>query len=110
MRVLIVDDSPVILKALTAWLHHAGHETAEASNVAEAVPLIPYVDAVICDGLGGAWKTVRHEVGKDAPFVLFAGDTELWSDALALDIPAVLKGDTWAELLAAIGGPAGAAK
>ena len=65
--------------------------------------MIPYVDAVICDGLWGeCWAVERECAAEGKAFVLFTANEELWADAQAREIPAVMKPAGVTELLGAL--------
>lgn len=59
MHILIVDDDEATREVLTESLRLAGHLTATVPRAEAALPMVPYVDAVICDELeGGCWDVL----------------------------------------------------
>jgi DNA-binding NtrC family response regulator len=101
MRVLICDDEPMLCECLCASLQMRGHSSVSAASVSEARPMLPYVDGVICDGLGGRWMDLLHDVKKSQPFVLYTGDSEMVDDAKSIGIQAFLKGEVKIDTLLA---------
>lgn len=109
MRILLVDDSPVILDLLAESLRLHGHDSAEASSAAMALPMLPYMDAAIVDGLNGQGMRVLSACeARGLPAVLYSGNEETVVLAQRLGFTAVLKPASIKELLAALGQAAGA--
>jgi DNA-binding response OmpR family regulator len=103
MQILVVDDEPAIREVLREALRLEGHTTAACESAEMAVCLLPYVDAVICDGLGGAcWDVVDAAVGAGKPFCLYTGDDEIMHEAALVCVPFVSKPARVGELLAAL--------
>ena len=53
-EILIVDDHPATRECLTELFRLHGHQTAACGSVEAAQVMLPYVEAVVCDGLDGA--------------------------------------------------------
>jgi two-component system chemotaxis response regulator CheY len=92
MRVLIIDDSVVMLKIVESALRHAGLETAEiltAPNGAEALATLETLamqgetlDLIFCDvhmpvldGLGFLIEKPRRNLAPDVPVVMITADS-----------------------------------
>jgi len=104
MQILVVDDEPSIREGLRDALRLAGHTTAACESSEMAICLLPYVDAVICDGLGGAcWDVVDAAVGAEKAICLFTGDEEIQHEAAMVCVPCVAKPAGVGELLVALG-------
>jgi DNA-binding NarL/FixJ family response regulator len=105
MQILVVDDEPVIREVLREALRLAGHRTAACESAEMAVCLLPYVDAVICDGLNGTcWSVVDAAVVAGKALCLYTGDDEIQHEAALVGIPCVAKPRGVGELLDALGG------
>jgi len=103
MQILVVDDEPEIREAMREALRMAGHTTASCESAEMAVCLLPYVDAVICDGLGGAcWSVVDAAVGAGKGICLYTGDDEIKHEAWLACVPYVAKPGGVGELLATL--------
>lgn len=103
MQILVVDDDPAILDGLRESLRLSGHMTAACGGAAMAVAMLPYVDAVICDGLGGAcWPVVDAAVESGKEICLYTGDEEIQREATLVGVPCVAKPRGVRELLAAL--------
>ena len=111
MRILVVDDSPLCLEVLTAALEQVGHAVVAASNAPDALPLLPYVDACICDGLNGAcWDVLDRCKLLHVPCVLYSGDSDKCDQAEAMGVPGVLKPAPIKMVLAKLGREVGMIK
>ena len=107
MQILVVDDEPAIREGLREALRLEGHTTAACESAEMAVCLLPYVDAVICDGLGGAcWDVVDAAVGDEKAICLYTGDAEIQHEAAMVCVPCVAKPRGVGELLEALTGSA----
>ena len=84
--VMVIDDEPAVLKAMTAQLEAWGHKVVAAASIDEAVKMVGKKkrapDLIIADyrlGKGEtgdkAIKVIRKKLGSDVPGVLFSGDT-----------------------------------
>lgn len=105
MQILVVDDEPAVREVLREALRLSGHMTASCDSAEMAVAMLPWVDAVICDGLGGAcWSVVDAAVDADKPICLYTGDDELQHEATLIGVPCVAKPRGVGDLLAALEG------
>lgn len=105
MQILVVDDEPEIREGLREALRLAGHTTAACESAEMAAALLPYVDAVICDGLYGAcWSVVDAAVSAEKPICLYTGDDEIQHKAALTGVPCVAKPCGVGELMAALDG------
>jgi CheY-like chemotaxis protein len=103
MQILVVDDEPEIREAMREALRMAGHTTASCESADMAVALLPYVDAVICDGLGGScWSVVDAAVAAGKAICLYTGDDEIQHEASLVCTPCVAKPRDIGELLSAL--------
>ena len=103
MQVLVVDDEPAIREVLRESLRMHGHQVATCESADVAVQLLPYVDAVICDGLDFAgFKVVVWANRFEKPVVLYTGSDEIATAAAAGSIPCVRKPGSIGDLLAAL--------
>jgi DNA-binding response OmpR family regulator len=85
MRVLLVDDDPILRMDLAEHLHAIGHDVIEASNGQDACRLIEHPDhigmlvtdlhMVGADGVAVAVKARRHH--PDVPVLFITGRTDL---------------------------------
>ena len=108
-RILVVDGDPMLRECLIAGLQHHGHRTYDASSSRDAVPLVEYADAVICDGLNGFFCGVSDECEKNhIPFLLYSGDADLVDDAKEMGISALLKPAPIKQILSTLGQAVGA--
>lgn len=102
-QVLIVDDDPATRECLTELFRLRGHETAACASAEAAIAMLGWVDAVICDGLGGACFRVvaqAEEHGKAA--VIYTASDAVQETAAKLHVPCVLKPGGVAALLEAL--------
>lgn len=81
MRVLIVEDDPSLITALTLVLEHSGHRVLTAERIADAREVLhtQQVDAVLIDaGVQGGGRAFWEELQGSAPYrgrtVLLSGD------------------------------------
>jgi CheY-like chemotaxis protein len=110
MQVLIVDDCQSIREVLCESLRLSGHQTAACESAEAALHLLPYVDAVICDGLDfDGFRVVARASRLGKPVVLFTASHEIADAAAVGRIPCVLKPAGVEALLEALDLPAGAA-
>ena len=103
LTILIIDDEPAIRVTLSALLRAQGHLTASVESAELALPMLPYVDACVCDGLDGAWRVVWlacRETG--TAFVLYSGDPDCLAEADAAGVACVRKPGGVEEILAAV--------
>lgn len=103
MIILVVDDHEATRSCLAEALRARGHEIASCESAEAAVSLLPYVDAVICDGLeyaGFAVVAQANRLGK--PVVLYTGNDAIAHAAAVGRIPCVLKPGSVPALLAAL--------
>lgn len=92
MRVLLVDDDPSIREVLAEGFRLHNLDVAVAGDAEAGCCMVPYVDAVVCDGLDGGWRrvcTVALNFGKRA--VVYSGDWDALDGAKRLGIPVVNK-------------------
>jgi CheY-like chemotaxis protein len=111
MEILIVDDDTATRECLTELFRRQGHQTAACGSVEAAQAMLPYVDAVICDGLNGRWLNVviaAETLGR--PAVLYTGDSDLADDARDAGVSVVLKPGSVEELIEALRQPVEAAR
>jgi len=91
-RVLIVDDEYALRDCLTDIVRWDGYLTGHAGSAAEALPMLPHFDAVLCDGLEGDWELVAKEAARlGVRFVLLSGDVEAQQAAAAMGCTVVRK-------------------
>lgn len=103
MIILVCDDERATRECLTEALRLQGHQTAACSSVEAADPMIPYVDAVICDGFsGGCFDLVVTCELRNIPLVVYTGDAEIADAADAVGVRHALKPAGVEELLAAL--------
>jgi DNA-binding response OmpR family regulator len=110
MHILIVDDEPAVLNTFALLLRLEGHAVATADSAEVAIPMIPYVDACLIDGLHGSGLglcAIAEAQGKRA--VLCSGDPDTCEKARLLGFGAVEKPARAAEILEALGCEAGVA-
>ena len=103
LTILIIDDEPAIRVTLSALLRAQGHLTASVESAELALPMLPYVDACLCDGLDGAWRAVEPAcrwAGKR--FVLYSGDEDTLEEAMSAGVMFVRKPALIEALLAAL--------
>ena len=96
-RVLVVDDDPAICRVLTRLLDREGCEvraalSAEYAAVHMSAP--EKIDAIICNGLDGAWRQVA-DLAHDAkvPIVIYSGSQSIITKANNSGLPTLQKGD-----------------
>ncbi len=98
MRLLIVEDEPVMMKALWDWFVFDGVEVLEAANAETALELLDQADAVLCDGwfpyqnrFQKSWALIYGAARKkEKRFVLMSGDVDLIERARARGVAAAL--------------------
>jgi CheY-like chemotaxis protein len=97
LRILVVDDDPIIAESLPAMLEFLGHWAQAATRGQEALELLDgglQVDVVVLDhnmpGLSGAETLVGlRERRPDLPVILSTGYLEASVEALADSLPRV---------------------
>lgn len=103
MHILVVDDASAIRDGVCEALRRQGHQTAACDGAAVAATMVPYVDAVICDGLDFAGFAVVARASRlDKPVVLYTGSDAIATAAVAGRIPCVRKPASVDALLAAL--------
>lgn len=113
MRVLICDDDPAILECTEALLERRGHEVTLFTNTEDAwlalcEPIL--FDVVISDGFGGRGLSFLAAVRQHHHWtrtVLHSADKDLVEHETRKGYCAILKGDSWKALIAALQAPAG---
>ena len=104
MKVLVIDDDPLLVECLCASLQQQGHSSVSASSAAEALPMLPWVDGAIVDGLGGdCWDILDRCKLLHVPCVLCSGDSDKIDAAELMGVPGVLKPAPIKMVLAALG-------
>ena len=84
--VLVIDDDPAVLEAMTEALRYCGARVVGAKSLACALERLPdcerYPDAIVSDFRLGedrngieAVARIRHELGMDVPAMIITGDT-----------------------------------
>jgi EAL domain-containing protein (putative c-di-GMP-specific phosphodiesterase class I)/ActR/RegA family two-component response regulator len=91
-RILVVDDDPLLVRALARTLTHAGHVVQTAGSVARAREEIagPYLDAVLTDiglpdGTGLEVLAAARDHDPRLPVVVLTGEPELSTAVTALE-------------------------
>ena len=103
MEILICDDDSATRECLTELFRLHGHQTAACGTVEAAEAMLPYVQAVVCDGLGGdCFDLVASAEALGVPIVIYTASDEIAAAARAVRVPAVLKPAGAEELLAAL--------
>lgn len=116
MRILVTDDDPSVLVCTQALLESAGHEVKAFPDIISAwLALCEPVlyDVVICDGFKGRGLSLLAAVRQHHHYtrtILHSADDELVAIEARRGQCAILKGDSWNALLAALQTPAGAGK
>ena len=114
MRILAIDDNPSILECTAAMLEIHGHEVTKCHATTSAwLALCEPVlyDVVVCDGFGGRGLSFLAAVRQHHHYtktILHSADDELVAIEARRGQCAILKGDSWNALLAALQTPAGA--
>ena len=104
MKVLVIDDDPLLVECLCASLQQQGHSSVSASSAAEALPMLRWVDGAIVDGLGGdCWDILDRCKLLHVPCVLYSGDSDKIDAAELMGVPGVLKPAPIKMVLAALG-------
>lgn len=104
LTVLVIDDEKPIRDSFALLLRSAGCQVAAVESAELAIPMIPYVDAVLVDGLVGAGLVlcrIAAEQGKRA--VLCSGDPDLCEEARRRGYGAVNKPPRVEALMEALG-------
>ena len=110
MEILIVDDHPATRECLTELFRLHGHQTAACGSVEAAQVMLPYVEAVVCDGLDGAcFDVVASAEALGKPIVIHTASDEIADAARTAGVPVLLKPASVPELVAALAAPAGVA-
>jgi len=103
IKILVVDDDAATRECLTEALRLSGHETAACGTAEAAILMLPYVDAVICDGLEGACFRVvatAERLGKAA--VIYTASDAVQEAAATLRVGCVMKPGGLTDLLEAL--------
>ena len=104
LRVLLVDDDPLVIRILRSLLSREGWEVLAAGSLAEARPLLDGVDAIIVDGLlpdGHGLELLQEPVvQQQQPRVVLHTGTQ---PSQPVGVPVVLKGDGAEAIMAALG-------
>jgi signal transduction histidine kinase/ActR/RegA family two-component response regulator len=108
MRILVVDDDPIVAAGTVAMLEDLGHSAAEATSAARALDLLrshPDIELVITDyampGMNGTdLAAVIRRMRPGLPIVIATGYADLMKEDLGL--PRLAKPYRQAELAAAI--------
>ena len=107
MRVLVCDDSPSILECTRALLESHGHEVETCAGMFEAsFHMGSQTDVVVCDGFDGVGPNFLQAVRSLHPntlTILHSADSALVEAEKARGFCALVKGDSWGALLAAVG-------
>lgn len=105
MQILVVDDCQSIRRVLCREFRQYGHLTAECESAEVARTLLPYVDAVVCDGLDFQCFAVVELAGAlGKPIVLYTGYDEIAHAAAVASVPCVRKPGSVVDLMAALEG------
>lgn len=91
LRVLIADDEPMILRALTRLLERRGHQVHAVGDAYQALELLEHhtFDAVLVDAqMPGDGSTVLHTLERSG----FQGTAVLMTGALAADAKEISDG------------------
>ena len=103
MEILIVDDHPATRECLTELFRRHAHQTAACGSAEAAQTMLPYVEAVVCDGLDGAcFDVVASAEALGVPIVIHTASDEIAAAARLAGVPAVLKPAGVDELLGAL--------
>lgn len=106
MNIAIVDDDPACLEVLCETMEILGHKPYPCNDAVQGILAMPYTDAVICDGLYGAYREVMSPyIFRGKPAILHSGDREALFEARqrgweAIERPAPL--EFWREWCAAL--------
>lgn len=115
MKVLIVDDFEATRAYLRVLLEHEGHQVIEVGTAAAARDAFVHLkpDAALIDGnlpghIGGGAVSpygpllVKEATDRGIRAILYSGDEDLIAEVRALGLPALCKGASIAEILAAV--------
>jgi len=109
MTILIVEDDADCRRMLAATIQACGIKVVDPYHWQDALHIIDYADAILCDGLEGCWLEVFALAAKyDKPFILLSGDGRQIEAARNLGVRAYLKPHSIREILGELGctGPA----
>ena len=102
-RILVIDDCESIRTCLHRGLKLHGCLPAEAGSLEEALPMLPYFDGVIVDGLhGGGIHLLAACESRGIPAVLLSGDDELVERAQRVGFVSLRKPASIEAILAAL--------
>jgi DNA-binding NtrC family response regulator len=103
MHILVVDDCQSIREGVCESVRRHGHLTAACEGAEVATQLLPYVDAVICDGLDfDCFAVVAHATRLGKPIVLYTASEEIAHAAEVAKVPCILKPAGVNDLMAAL--------
>jgi len=91
-HLLIVDDDPMMLRAISRLLRNLPFRLVTATNAAEALLVQPPPEVVVCDGLEGEWLMVADR-WQGTAFLLYSGSVVQCEKATLLGYNWVQKPD-----------------